>query len=110
MGAAVGLCVYSACNSLTDSSNALTFMIFSMFPFFMLGMYEKNGQHLEVILLQMYQVKFGTAKLRPYQALNFYEKLEEQYNVNKEVTDIVRTVKQTKPKANSTKTSDKTKQ
>ncbi len=53
LGALVGLCVYSSATTLTDSSNALTFMIMSMFPFFFFAMYEKNGQPLEVILPYM---------------------------------------------------------
>lgn len=92
VGAVVGICVYQALLSVTDSSNALTFMIMTMFPFFFLGVYEKNGQTLEIVLLQMYQVKFGTPKLRPYRSKNFYSKLEEQYNIDKEVSAIVRTV------------------
>lgn len=93
LGALLGFCVYSSATTVMDSSNALTIMILSMFPFFFFAMYEKNGQSLEVILQQVYLVKFGTPKLRPYRSKNFYSKLEEQYNLNMEVSDIVRTTK-----------------
>lgn len=99
----VGCCVYYACNSLTDSSNALTFMIITMFPFFFVGMYEKNGQPIEVIALQVYQVKYGTAKYRPYKSSNIYALLEEQHDYNKEVASYVRQVQ--KPTTSKTTTS-----
>ncbi|MFI3255727.1 MAG: PrgI family protein [Eubacteriales bacterium] len=106
IAAVVGGCVYYACNSLTDSSNALTFMIIAMFPFFFVGMYEKNGQPIEVIALQVYQVKYGTAKYRPYKSSNIYALLENQHDYNKEVASYVRQVQ--KPNPNKTATSKTT--
>ena len=48
---------------------------FAMLPMFLLAMYEKNGQPLEVIIRQFVEVKFLRPKERPYQTNNFYAAL-----------------------------------
>ncbi len=109
MGGLFGLCVYLAIKGYVENSEAVGLMIVAMFPFFMLAMYQKNGQPLEVILQQMYQVKFGTAKIRPYKSQNFYSLLETQHDLNKEVHDIVcKKAKNSTSKTNSQRTSTKT--
>ena len=60
-----------------------------MLPFFLLAMYEKNGQPLEVILQQMIETKFIRPKNRPYQTNNFYEALARQRDLEMEVKRIV---------------------
>lgn len=90
LGGFAGFSVYMAINGHIESSEAVALMILTMFPFFMLAMYEKHGQPLEVILKNMYTVKFATAKVRPYKSQNFYASLETQHNLNKEVNNIVR--------------------
>lgn len=89
LGAAFGISVYIAMKGSVESSKAVSMMIFTMFPFFMFALYEKHGQPLEVILQNMYTVKFATAKVRPYKSQNFYSLLETQHNLNKEVQGIV---------------------
>ncbi len=89
-GGLTGLCVYMAIKGYVENSEAVGLMIISMFPFFMFAMFEKHGQPLEVILKNIYTVKFATAKVRPYKSQNFYSLLETQHNMNKEVHDIVR--------------------
>lgn len=64
-------------------------MVAIMLPFFMLAMYQKHGQPLEVILKQVYEVKFVKPKIRPYQVQNFYALLENQYDYEKEVYTLV---------------------
>lgn len=90
LGGLFGGATYFAVQGLVSSTNAVSLMILAVFPFFMLAMYEKNGQTLEIILKQMYMVKFGTAKNRPYKSMNFYGMLENQYNLNREVNRIVK--------------------
>lgn len=89
VGALTGFAVYMAINSHVESSEAMTVMILTMFPFFLLAMYEKHGQPLEVVVKQVYAVKFNTAKHRPYKSQNFYSLLETQHDMNKEVYGIV---------------------
>lgn len=47
------------------NSTATLCMMMVMLPFFLLAMYEKNGQPLEVILKQMIETKFICPKNRP---------------------------------------------
>ncbi len=89
LGAAFGIAVYVAVKGNMESSKAVSLMILTMFPFFMFAMYEKHGQPLEVILHNMYTVKFATPKVRPYKSQNFYSLLENQHNLNQEVQGIV---------------------
>jgi len=61
-----------------------------MLPCFLLAMYEKHGQPLEVILKQIIEVKFLRPKERPYQTNNFYDALMRQRRLEKEVQAIVK--------------------
>lgn len=70
------------------NSTATLCMMMVMLPFFLLAMYEKNGQPLEVILKQMIETKFIRPKNRPYQN-NFYEALARQRDLEMEVKRIV---------------------
>ena len=65
-------------------------MLVIMMPLFMLAMYERNGQPLEVILKHVIQAKFIRPKIRPYQTDNYYAILMRQNQVEKEVEAIVR--------------------
>lgn len=75
-------------NSLGNTISTLL-MIFSMVPAFLLAMYEKNGQHLEVILRNMIRSVFLRPKKRLYKTNNFYAVIERQNNLDKEVYSIV---------------------
>ena len=101
LGGAVGLPVFFLLKDSVDTTIATLVMMITMLPFFMFAMYEKHGQPLEILLKQMYMVKFGTAKERPYKTENFYELLEKQYDLNREVISIVK--KSKKNKANKSR-------
>ena len=73
----------------SGNSTATLCMMMVMLPFFLLAMYEKNGQPLEVILKQMIETKFIRPKNRPYQTNNFYEALARQRDLEMEVKRIV---------------------
>lgn len=75
-------------NSLGNTMSTLL-MIFSMVPAFLLAMYEKNGQHLELILRNMIRSVFLRPKKRLYKTNNFYAVIERQNNLDKEVYSIV---------------------
>ena len=75
-------------NSMGNTMSTLL-MIFSMVPAFLLAMYEKNGQHLEVILRNMIRSVFLRPKKRLYKTNNFYAVIERQNNLDKEVYRIV---------------------
>ena len=74
----------------TASNSAAAFcMIIVMLPFFLLAMYEKNGQPLEKILRNIIEVSFIRPRQRPYRTDNFYALLEKQEKLNKEVKLIL---------------------
>ena len=72
------------------TTTAALCMVLAMLPMFLLAMYEKNGQPLEVIIRQFVEVKFLRPKERPYQTNNFYAALARQEQLDKEVRAIVK--------------------
>jgi len=64
-------------------------MMAVMLPAFFLGMYEKNGQPLEVVAKHFYEAKFKRPKTRPYKTKNYYALLVQQADVEMEVNRIV---------------------
>ena len=72
------------------TTTAALCMVLAMLPMFLLAMYEKNGQPLEVIIRQFVEVKFLRPKERPYQTNNFYTALARQERLDKEVRAIVK--------------------
>ena len=87
-GAALGLPSFFLLKSLNASAATLC-MIIIMMPFFLLAMYEKNGQPLEKIFMSYLNVKFLRPKDRPYKTNNLYSALSKQANLDKEVKRIV---------------------
>ena len=85
----VGVPLFFLLRNAVASSLATLCMILVMLPFFLLAMYEKHGQPLEVILNQMIQTMFVRSKVRPYQTNNLYSALERQIKVEKEVRTVV---------------------
>lgn len=92
-GAALGVPLFFLLKAHTGVSTAAICMILLMLPFFLLAMYEKNGQPLEKIVRNIVQVCFLRPKQRPYRTNNFYAALERQENLDKEVYRIVRKTK-----------------
>ena len=71
------------------TSAAARIMVFAMLPGFLLALYEKHGQPLEVVIQQMIQCCFIRPKERPYQTNNAYAALVRQYQMEQEVKAIV---------------------
>ena len=88
-GALVGVPLFFLLKNPVGNSVASMCMILVMLPFFLLGMYEKNGRPLEKIIGNILQVAFIRPKQRPYQTNNFYAVLERQEQLDKEVYHIV---------------------
>ena len=102
-GALTGVPLYFRTRNVLPKSLALMLMIFIMMPFFLLAMYEKNGQPLETVARHVMDTKFRRMKKRPYKTNNLYAALEKQAALNKEVKVIVRSV-QTKKENSRRKT------
>ena len=87
--ALIGVPLFFLLKSTISSSAATLCMIVVMLPFFLLAMYERHGQPLEVIAGQVVQAMFIRPKERPYQTNNFYAAIERQNQGEKEVRKIV---------------------
>lgn len=87
--ALVGVPLFFLLRKPAGSSAATLCMIVAMLPFFLLAMYERHGQPLEVIAGQIIQTVFLRPKERPYMTDNFYAAVERQIKTEKEVRRIV---------------------
>ena len=95
----VGVPLFFLLKNNVDSSMATLCMILVMLPFFLFAMYERHGQPLEVVIEQMVQTLFVRPKDRPYQTNNFYNALQRQILVEKEVQAVVQKANRNKKKA-----------
>ena len=73
IAAAVGLPFYFLSRGIIGSSNAATGMCLLMLPAFLFAMYEKDGMHLEDVLMHVIRVKFIRPSVRKYETENYYE-------------------------------------
>ena len=90
IGALIGLPTFFLVKKSGNISAAVICMMIVMLPMFFLAMYEKDGQPLEVIARHFIETKFIRPKVRPYKTNNYYELLEKQEEVEKEVMEIVK--------------------
>lgn len=88
-GALLGVPMFLLAKPHMSVSAATLVMIFIMLPFFMVAMYEKNGQPLEKIMFHMIESKFIRPKVRPYQTKNFYNAINNLIALEREVNSIV---------------------
>jgi len=86
----IGVPLFFLLKGSAGNSAAAFCMILVMLPFFLLAMYEHNGQTLEVIAGHFIRTKFLFPKERPYQTNNFYAVLTRQSRLEKEVKAIVK--------------------
>lgn len=86
----VGLPLFFLLKDSAGTSAASFVMIVVMLPCFLMAMYEKHGQPLEVVVRNIIQTKFVRPKERPYQTQNLYAVLEKQRKLEKEVSAIVK--------------------
>ena len=78
IGAAMGIPSYFLLRNVMGNSNAATVMVLLMLPAFLFAMYEKDGMHLEDVLMHMIRVKFLRPSVRKYETENYYETDPEQ--------------------------------
>lgn len=88
-GAALGVPLFFLLKAHTGVSTAALCMMLVMLPFFLLAMYEKNGQPPEKLIRNIVQVCFLRPRQRPYRTNNFYDLLNRQDTLDKEVYAIV---------------------
>lgn len=73
IGAAIGIPFYFLTREILGMSNAATIMVLLMLPAFMFAMYEKDGMHLEDVILHILNVKVFRPSVRTYETENYYE-------------------------------------
>ena len=87
--AIIGVPLFFLTKGALGTTTAALCMILVMLPFFLLAMYEKNGQPPEKLIRNIVQVCFLRPKQRPYRTNNFYDLLNRQDILDKEVYAIV---------------------
>lgn len=92
-GALLGVPLFFLLRHPLGVSVAAMVMILVMLPAFLLAMYERNGQPLEVVLRNIIRVSFLRPKVRPYKTNNFYAVLRRQDQLDQEVYRIVQRTK-----------------
>ena len=88
-GALIGAPLFFLLLRPLGSSTAAMCMMLVMLPFFLLGVYEKNGQPLEKVAGNIIRASILRPRQRPYRTNNFYAALERQDKLDKEVYRIV---------------------
>ena len=88
-GALIGAPLFFLLLRPLGSSTAAMCMILVMLPFFLLGVYEKNGQPMEKVVGSIVRTIFLRPRQRPYRTNNFYAVLKRQDKLDKEVYRIV---------------------
>ena len=91
--ALIGVPLFFLLKSVINTTAATLCMILVMLPFFLLAMYERHGQPLEVIGGHIIRSMFTRTKERPYQTNNFYAAVKRQIKTEKEVMAVVRKAK-----------------
>ena len=94
--ALIGVPSFFLIKSIGSTSLAAMCMIIIMIPMFLLAMYERDGQPLEVIAKHFIETKFIRPKVRPFKTDNYYEVLKRAAQAEKEVESIVSAVRKTK--------------
>ena len=87
--ALIGVPSFFLLRRLGNVSLAAMSMIFIMMPLFLLAMYERDGQPLEVLAKHFIVTRFIRPKIRPYKTDNYYAILHRQAVAEKEVEEIV---------------------
>lgn len=97
LAAAVGVPAYFLTRGLLGTTGAVLVLLACALPFFLLALYEKNGQPLEKILKHYINTKYRRPKVRPYMTNNIYAAIEKQILLEQEVDRIARNKKEKRP-------------
>ena len=77
-GGLIGVPTYMLTRNNLGNEAAALLMIGLMLPFFLFGIYEKDGQPLEKVLGHFVRARFLAPRTRPYRTENLYAALERQ--------------------------------
>lgn len=87
-GSLVGIPTYLLTKGSIGNEPSALLMIGLMMPFFLFGIYEKDGQPLEKVLKNIINVRILRPPERPYRTNNGYAALMRQENTRKEAITI----------------------
>lgn len=87
-GALAGIPIYVLTRGVLGNDTAVVLMSGLMLPFFLFGIYEKDGQPLEKILGHFIRARFLVPRTRPYRSENMYAALERQNKNEMEVKAV----------------------
>jgi hypothetical protein len=59
-------------------------------PLIFVGLYERNGQPFERVLMNALKTFVIRAKQRPYKVINYYDAAEKQYDLENEIRQIMK--------------------
>ena len=88
-GALIGVPLYFLTRGPLGSTVALTLMTLVLLPAMLFGLYEKNGQPLEVLLRNIVRSSILRPKVRPFRTENLYAAIQRQERLEQEVKQIV---------------------
>ena len=89
IAALIGLPVFFCLKKAGNPTLAMLGMMAVMLPMFLLAMYERNGQPLEVWMKQFITATFIRPKVRIYRTSNDYQTILKMADAQKEVRKIV---------------------
>ena len=81
--------IYFLTRSHIGNTLAMLLLIIIAMPFFLMALYEKNGLSFEKVAKVFITSRFIRPKKRPYRTENIYEYVQKQYDLEKEVNNIV---------------------
>lgn len=94
-GGLIGVPAYLLTRNSVGTEPAALLMIGLMLPFFLFGIYEKDGLPLERVLGHFIRARFLVPQVRPYRTDNLYAALERLNHQETEVTTIAKTAGKT---------------
>lgn len=89
-GAAIGLPLFFILKKSLNPSVSTLIMVFSMLPFFLFAIYEKNGLPLEKLVRNIIFTRFVRSRQRPYVTANFYAAITNHNKLEKGVSTIAK--------------------
>lgn len=89
MGALLGIPLFFSIKGKIGVSPAAAVMIFTMIPFFLMALYEKDKRTLEKMIMDIIRLRFIRPEKRLYKTCSLYECAEETMDTAREVKKIV---------------------
>lgn len=90
LGALIGVPAFFLAKDALGVSPSVLLMMLLMLPFFLLAMFERHGQPLEVLIRHFIQARFVRPSIRVWQNDNFYKTIDRSIRNQQEVQKILR--------------------